>query len=120
MDVVCRRIVEGFLFEILYADDLVLMADSMEELQLKFDKWKSVIERKWLKVNMGNTMVSRINPCGVCDKWVKANSVLCIGCKKWVHKRCSGVKGALKKVEGTFKCKRCVSGVMNREAEMGP
>jgi hypothetical protein len=26
---------EGLLFEILYADDLVLMADSMEELQLK-------------------------------------------------------------------------------------
>jgi hypothetical protein len=35
---------------------------------------------------------------GVCDKRVKVNSVLCIGCKKWVHKRCSGVKGALKKV----------------------
>jgi hypothetical protein len=29
---------EGLLFEILYADDLVLMADSMEELQLKFDR----------------------------------------------------------------------------------
>jgi hypothetical protein len=29
------------------------------------------------------------------------------------------VKGALKKVEGTFKCKRCVSGAMNREAETG-
>jgi hypothetical protein len=34
------------LFEILYADDLVLMADSMEELQLKFNRWKSVTERK--------------------------------------------------------------------------
>jgi hypothetical protein len=48
---------EGLLFEILYADDLVLMADSMEELQLKFDRWKSVIERKGLKVNMGKTKV---------------------------------------------------------------
>ena len=46
---------------------------------------------------------------------MKANSVLCIGCQKWVHKRCSGVKGALKKVEGMFKCKRCVKGVINRE-----
>ena len=25
-----------------------------------------------------------------------------------MHKRCSGVKGALKKVEGVFNCKRCV------------
>jgi hypothetical protein len=48
---------EGLLSEILYADDLVLMADSMEELQLKFDRWKSVIERKGLKVNMGKTKV---------------------------------------------------------------
>jgi hypothetical protein len=114
MDVVCGDIMEGLLFEILYADDLVLMTDSMEELQLKFDRWKSVIERKGLKVNMGKTkvmvngeggerVVSRIDPCGVCDKRVKANSVLCIGCKKWVHKRCSGVKCVLKKVEGMFK-----------------
>jgi hypothetical protein len=69
------------------------MADSMEELQLKFDRWKSVIERKGLKVNMGKTkvmvsgeggerVVSWIDPCGVCDKKVKANSVLCIWCKK--------------------------------------
>jgi hypothetical protein len=93
MDVVCGDIMERLLFEILYADDLVLMADSMEELQLKFDRWKSVIERKGLKVNMGKTkvmvsgesgerVVSRIDPCGVCDKRVKTNSVLCIGCKK--------------------------------------
>jgi hypothetical protein len=36
MDVVCGDIMEGLFFVILYADDLVLMADSMEELQLKF------------------------------------------------------------------------------------
>ena len=130
MDVVCGDVMEGLLFEILYADDLVLMAESMEELQSKFDRWKSAIEKKGLKVNMGKTkvmvsgeggerVISRIDPCGVCDKRVKANSVLCIGCQKWVHKRCSGVKCALKKVEGTFKCKRCVNGVVNREAETG-
>jgi hypothetical protein len=64
-------------------------------------------------------MDRRLCPCGLCDNRVKANSVLCIGCNKWVHKRCSGVKGALKKVEGTFKCKRGVNGVINREAAMG-
>jgi len=122
MDVVCGHVMEGSLFEILYADDLVLMAETMEELQLKFDKWKGAIEAKGMKVNMGKTKVmvcgeggesevSRVDPCGVCDKRVKANSVLCVGCDKWVHKRCSGVMGALKKVEGVFKCKRCVTGV---------
>ena len=36
-----------------------------------------------------------------------------------MHNSCSGVKGALKKVEGTFKYKRCVNGIVNREAETG-
>jgi hypothetical protein len=29
-------------------------------------------------------VVSRIDPCGVCDERVKANSVLCIGCIRGV------------------------------------
>jgi len=52
MDVLCEDVREGLLFEILYADDLVLMADSMEELRMKFDKWKNAIEKKGLKVNL--------------------------------------------------------------------
>ena len=74
------------------------------------------MERKGMKVNMGKTkvmvsgeggerVVSKVDPCSVCDKRVGANSVLCVGCSKWVHKRCSGVKGSLKKVEGVFRCK---------------
>jgi len=35
-------------------------------------------------------------PCGVCKKGVGNNSILCHGCKKWIHKRCSGVKGSLR------------------------
>ena len=31
-------------------------------------------------------------PYGVCKKGVGNNSILCHGCKKWIHKRCSGVK----------------------------
>ena len=123
MDVLCEDVREGLLFEILYADDLVLMADSMEELRVKFDKWKNAIEKKGLKVNLSKTkvmvsgiggvnVVSSVDPCGVCDKRVKRNSILCVGCKKWVHKRCSGVKGALQKVEGVFQCERCVGGVV--------
>ena len=129
MDAVCGNVMEGLLFEILYADDLVLMADSMEELMRKFDRWKSAIEKKGLKVNMSKTkimvsgeegerVVSRIDPCGVCDKRVKANSILCTLCNKWVHKRCSGVKGALKKMENRFQCKRCSQGVLDVEARL--
>ena len=37
-------------------------------------------------------------PCGVCGKGVQANSVQCTVCKKWIHKRCSGVRGDLSRV----------------------
>jgi len=50
MNVVCWVVVEGLLFEILYADDLVLM----ETLQLKFHR-REVWLKKGLKVNMGKT-----------------------------------------------------------------
>ena len=67
----------------------------------------------------GERVISRIGPRGVCDKRVKVNSVLYIGCQDWMHKRCSGVncEGALKKVEGMFKCKTYVNGVINRKVK---
>ena len=66
----------------------------------------------------GEKEVSKVDPCGVCDKRVKANSIVCVGCGKWVHKRCSGVKGALKKMEGVFQCKRCVRGELAVDEEI--
>ena len=41
----------------LYADDLVLIAETMAELLKKFNSWKSVPERKGLKVNQVKTKV---------------------------------------------------------------
>ena len=37
-------------------------------------------------------------PCAMCDKGVGSNSILCEKCEKWTHKKCSGVKGSLSKV----------------------
>ena len=45
-------------------------------------------------------------PCGVCKKGVGNNSILCHGCKKLIHKRCSGVKGSLRIASQSFIC-RC-------------
>ena len=39
MDVVTEKAREGLMNEVLYADDLVLMGDSMEELRYKFGRW---------------------------------------------------------------------------------
>ena len=46
-------------------------------------------------------------PCGVCGKGVQANSVQCTVCKKWIHKRCSGVRGDLSWVADSFMCRHC-------------
>ena len=46
-------------------------------------------------------------PCGICERGVSRNSIQCEGCKKWVHKKCSGVKGKLKEDPG-YGCARCV------------
>ena len=37
-------------------------------------------------------------PCGVCGRGVGSNSIQNISCQKWVHKKCSGIKGSMVKV----------------------
>jgi len=103
MDVVTTEAKKGVLHEILYADDLVMMSESMEDLQRKFGLWKAALENKGLKVYIsktklmvsgteGETSRSKIDPCGTCDGRVMANLILCIKCGYWVHRRCSKVK----------------------------
>ena len=71
-------------------------------------------------MNMGKTkiMESGINldvlkksgkfPCGVCLKGVgSTNAILCGGCERWVHKKCSGSKGHLLP-DNEFMCARCL------------
>ena len=110
------------LFELLYADDLVIMAESLQELERKYIEWKNSLESKGLRVNVGKTKImigdgvtpvtkSEIDPCSVCGARVKRNSIRCNRCKFWVHAKCSGVKGSLGKVELTPVCKKCTEGI---------
>jgi len=41
-------------------------------------------------------------PCGVCSKGVRSNSLQRNSCQKWVHKKCSGIKGSISKVAKSF------------------
>ena len=41
----------------------------------------------------------------VCDN----NSIQCTGCQKWVHGKCTDIKGCMYKVMKTFVCKGCVN-----------
>ena len=41
------------------------------------------------KVGAGQVEKTGKWPCGVCRKGVGVNSILCMTCKQWVHKRFS-------------------------------
>ena len=50
-------------------------------------------------------------PCGVCSKGVGSNSLQCTSCQKWVHKKCSEIKGSMSKVAKSFICRGCLNPV---------
>ena len=52
---VTESVRNGLMSEMLYADDLVLMSETMEGLREKFWKWKEAFESKGLKVNLRKT-----------------------------------------------------------------
>ena len=97
------------------------MAELEELLLEKLRKWKKGMEAKGLRVNAGKTKVmqcrvSRVqsedfgkHPCGVCRKGVGDNSIQCVECLRWVHKRCRGISGKLKG-NVDFHCRRCWEG----------
>ena len=57
METISRELRAGLPLELLYADDLILMAESEESLCDKIVKWKSGLEAKCLKMNIGKTKV---------------------------------------------------------------
>ena len=96
----------GVPWEDLYADDLVIIADSLEECVRRLLIWKEAMEKKGLRVNAGKTKVmifgtgldllqsSGEYPCAVCRTGVGCEQphLLQYGCKLWVHKKCSGLQ----------------------------
>ena len=105
-------------WELLYADDLAVMADSLEECIARLKVWKEGIESKGLRVNIKKTkhMVwgprldllrdSGAFPCAVCRSGVGVNSIQCSQCMYLVHKNCSGVRGRLAE-DPDYVCPRC-------------
>ena len=76
----------------LYADDLVIIADSLEECVRRLLIWKEAMEKKGLRVNAGKTKVmicgtgldllqsSGEYPCAVCRTGVGNNSIDLLQC----------------------------------------
>jgi len=82
LEALSREFREGLPWELLYADDLALMAETKDQLVEKIKRWKQGLEERGLRVNMGKTKVLKCRarvgqkedsgkwPCGVCRKGV--------------------------------------------------
>ena len=98
-----------------------MIAETEQELIKRLNEWKNNMESKGMRVYMNKTKVmisgerQKVRqkavrwPCGVCSKG--SNSLQCTSCQKWVHKKCSGIKGSMSKVAKSFICSGCLNPV---------
>ena len=98
MEAISREFKVALPWELLYADDLAVIAETEEELIERLREWKENVESKGMRVNMNKTKVLISGErqmvrqkdirwtCGVCSKGVGSNSIQCSSCQKWVHK----------------------------------
>jgi len=125
MKTLSREFTVALPWELLYGDDLVVIAKTEEDLIKRLSDWKDNVENRSMRVNMNKTKVMISGerqkpvqkaarwPCGVSGRGVGSNSIQCTSCQKWVHKRCSGIKGSMYKVMRSFICRGCSNPVIS-------
>ena len=136
LEALSREFLCGVPWKDLYADSLVIIAESLEVCVRRLLTWKEAMEEKELRVNAGKTKImiygtgldllqsSDEFPCAVCCTGVGSNSIFCKGCKHWVHKRCSGLKCVTE--DPDYRCTRCkgtarpLDGRPQSEVQVGP
>jgi len=115
LEALSREFRTGVPWELLYADDLAVITESLEECIAKLKTWKTGMESKGLCMKKTKILVSGVgldllqvsgNFYAVCRKGVGVNSIMCSQCKHWVPKKCSGLIGRLI-TDPQFICPRC-------------
>ena len=121
MEAISREFRVALPWELLYADDLAVIAETEEELIKRLNEWKDNVKSKGMRVNMNKTKVMISGerqkmrqkavrwPCGVFSEGVGSNLIQCSSCQKWVHKKCNGIKGSMSKVAKSFICRGCLN-----------
>ena len=89
LEALSREFRSGVHWEDLYADDLVIIAESLKECVRRLLTWKEAIEKKGLKCRKDKDHDLWYEPgppagefpCAVCRPGVGSNSIFCNGCK---------------------------------------
>jgi len=101
-----------------------VIAETEKDLIKWLNEWKDFMENRGMRVNMNITKVTISGErqkvtqkavrwqCGVCGS---GNSIQCTSCQKWVHRKCSGIKGSMYKVMKSFICRGCMNPVTGTE-----
>ena len=134
LEALSREFRSGVPWEDLYADDLVIITESLEECVRRLLAWNEAMEKKGLRVNAEKTKImicgtgldllqsSGEFPCALCRTGVGSNSIFCNGCKHLVYKKCSGLKLKHSDYRCTW-CKRTACPLDDRpqkEVQVGP
>jgi len=89
MEAISREFRVALPWELSYADDLVVIVETEEDLIKRLNEWKNNVENRGMRVNMNKTkvMISEERqktvqkaarwPCGVCGRGVGSNSIQC-------------------------------------------
>ena len=97
-----------------------MIAETEYDLIKRLNEWKDNVENRGMRVKMNKSKVmisgeqhkvmqkAVRRPCGVCGRGVGNNSIQCTCCQKWVHRKCSGIKGSMYKVMKTFISRGCM------------
>ena len=103
------------LSELLYADDLIQTSETIEGQRKMFLELKESFECTSLYANLGETKVmvsgsitndgfsmSGVEHCVVFSFSIKAISVLCVQCGRWIHGRYTGVRKLIPMLSRNF------------------
>jgi len=96
MEALSREFRVALPWELLYAVDLIVIAETEDDLIKRLNEWKDFVEDRGMRVNMNKTKVIISGewqkvmqkavrwPCGVCGCGVGNNSIQCTSCQKLV------------------------------------
>jgi len=93
MEALSREFRVALPWKLLYTDDLVVIAETEDDLIKKLNEWKDFVENRGIRVNMNKTKImisgewQKVTqkairwPCGVCGRGVGNDSIQCTSCQ---------------------------------------
>jgi len=98
---------------VLYVEDSVVAAVTEDNLIKRLDEWKDNVKNRGVRGKRQNVMQKTVRwPCCVCVRGIGNNSIQCTSYEKWVHRKCSSIKGSMYKVMKSFVYRGCMNPVI--------